>query len=120
MRHAAMAPGHPKLAGIAALGLTLLLAPPGVGAVIQGYEIIVTQASLAAGNTSSVLAHCPSGTKVLGGGFTIETPTDVKLFSSLPGDGQGNVSETTWEVFVQNTGTASRLVSAIAICAKAK
>jgi hypothetical protein len=61
--------------------------------------------------------ECPTGKKVLGGGFSIETPTDVRLFSSAPSDGSGNISDHAWNVHVMNAGTVARQTTAIAICA---
>jgi hypothetical protein len=61
--------------------------------------------------------ECPVGKKVLGGGFSIETPDDVKVFSSEPSDGLGNVIDHGWNVFVHNMGTVSRQTTVSAICA---
>jgi hypothetical protein len=57
---------------------------------------------------------------VLGGGFSIETPDDIKLFSAEPSDGHGNLSDVTWSVLVKNAGSQARQTTAIAICANVK
>ena len=52
------------------------------------------------------------------GGFSIETPTDVRVFSSLPSNGSGNLSDHAWNVLAQNAGTVGpRQTTSIAICA---
>jgi hypothetical protein len=60
----------------------------------------------------------PCGQKVLGGGFDIETPDEVKVFSSEPTDGHGNIIDNGWDVMVHNIDTQSRQTTAIAICAQ--
>jgi hypothetical protein len=59
---------------------------------------------------------CSSGKKVLGGGFDIETPSDVKIFGSEPSLG-GNFRDDLWTALVQNEGSVSRQVTVTAICA---
>ena len=99
-----------------ALGLQ---GPPGAPGTpgVSAYEIVSHKESVAAGATAQVHVDCPTGKKVLGGGFNTETPADVKLFSSEPTDGAGNVSDHSWNVMVQNSGTAARQTTATAICA---
>jgi hypothetical protein len=99
-----------------ALGLVGPQGPPGTPGV-SAYEIVSHKESVAAGATASVKAVCPTGKKVLGGGFNVETPTDVKVFASEPSDGAGNVNDHQWTVTVQNSGTAARQTTATAICA---
>ena len=101
---------------LVALGLVGPPGPPGTPGV-SGYQIVSNRDTVAAGATAQVNAECPTGKKVLGGGFSIETPTDVRLFTSQPGDGLGNISDRTWNVHVQNTGTVARQTTAMAICA---
>lgn len=90
--------------------------PPG-GTGVSGYEIVTHQEFLAAGSFANVHVDCPAGKKVLGGGFDIETPDDVKVFSSEPSDGQGNITDHGWNVFVHNAGTMTRQTTVSAICA---
>jgi hypothetical protein len=90
--------------------------PPGPSGV-SGYQIVVHQEFLAPGTFADVHVECPTGKKVLGGGFDIETPDDVKVFSSEPSDGQGNLIDHGWNVFVHNTGPFSRQTTVSAICA---
>jgi hypothetical protein len=83
---------------------------------VSGYEIVTHQEFLAPGTFANVHVECPAGKKVLGGGFDIETPDDVKVFSSEPSDGLGNIIDHGWNVFVHNTGTVSRQTTVSAIC----
>lgn len=96
------------------LGMAAMLA----GCGISGYQTVQNRVVVPGGTTQTVLVSCPAGKKVLGGGFSIETPDDVKVFSSDPGDGHGNLIDNGWEVMVKNTGTAGRQTTAVAICAQ--
>jgi hypothetical protein len=87
--------------------------PPG----LSGYEQKSHQVFLNPNEFAEVSVDCSAGKKVLGGGFDIETPTDVKVFSSEPAVG-GNLSDHSWSVLAQNTGTVGpRQVTVTAICA---
>ncbi len=87
---------------------------------ISGYEIVAHQEFLTPGTFANVHVECPSGKKVLGGGFDIETPADVKVFASEPSDGQGNFIDHGWTVTVQNLGTSVRQTTVSAVCAAAQ
>jgi hypothetical protein len=69
-----------------------------------------------AGAVTNVTVRCSAGKKVLGGGFDIETPDDVKVFASEPAL-NGNVIDNGWNVLVHNEGAVTRQVTATAICA---
>jgi len=69
---------------------------------------------------ANVTVECPTGMKILGGGFSIETPNDVKVFSSLPSDGKGNLVDHAWNVMVQNAGLDARQTTAVGICVLAE
>lgn len=84
---------------------------------ITGLVIVKHQDSLAPGSTFNVRVDCPSGKKVLGGGFDIETPADLRIFASEPSDGHGNVIDYGWNVMVQNAGASTRQATVTAICA---
>jgi hypothetical protein len=72
---------------------------------------------LPASGVANVNVTCSSGNKVLGGGFSIETPAFVKVFSSQPSDGLSNLSDHSWNVFAQNTDPINaRQVTVGAIC----
>ena len=90
------------------------------GCKISGHEVVQSRVVVAAGDVANVTVSCPAGKKVLGGGFNIETPDDVKIFASDPSDGQGNLISTGWHVMVHNTGTVARQTTAVAICAEAQ
>ena len=94
-----------------------LAALPG-GCAISGYQTVTNRVVVPSGSSQSVHVDCPAGKKVLGGGFNIETPDDIKVFTSEPSDGQGNLVDHSWDVFVHNAGTQARQVTAIAVCAK--
>ncbi len=88
---------------------------------ISGYQIVQNQVFVPPNTATNVNVDCPSGKKGLGGGFSIETPDDVKIFSSEPSDGQGNLVDHAWNIFVHNISTVNtRQATAIAICAVAK
>ena len=102
------------VAAICVIGMAGMLA----GCGISGYQTVMNKVVVPGGATQSVHVNCPAGKKVLGGGFNIETPDDVKVFSSDPSDGHGNLVDNGWDVMVHNTGTAGRQTTAIAICAQ--
>lgn len=103
-----------------ALGLVGPQGPPGPPGGVSGYQIVSHQVFLSSGTFANVHVECPTGKKVLGGGFDIETPTDVKVFSSEPSDGQGNLIDHGWNAFVQNAGSSARQTTVSAICASAQ
>ena len=84
---------------------------------ISGYQTVMNRVLVPGGKFQNVHVDCPSGKKVIGGGFNFETPDDIKIFSSDPSDGHGNLVDHSWDVFVHNAGTKDRQVTAIAICA---
>ncbi len=90
------------------------------GSGVSGYEIVAHQEFLPAGSVADVHVECPAGKKVLGGGFNVETPDDVKVYSSEPSDGRGNIIDHGWNVMVHNEGTVTRQATALAICAFAQ
>ena len=84
---------------------------------ITGHEIVENRVVVPAGAVAKVRAVCPSGKKVLGGGFDVEIPHDVRVYASDPGDSQGNIVNDGWRVMVRNEGTTARQATAIAVCA---
>lgn len=88
------------------------------GCAVTGYQTVTNRVVVPGGSYQSVHVDCPAGKKVLGGGFNIETPDDIKIFTSEPTDGHGNVVDHSWDVFVHNAGTQARQTTAIAICAQ--
>ena len=84
---------------------------------ISGHQVVQNKVVVPGGSVAQVHVECPSGKKVLGGGFDIETPDDVKVFTSEPTDGQGNLIDHGWNVMVRNAGVQGRQTTAIAICA---
>jgi hypothetical protein len=84
---------------------------------LAGLEIVAHKEILAPNAFINVHVECPPGKKVLGGGFDIETPDYVKVFSSEPSDGKGNAIDHGWNVSANNAGAASRQVTVSAVCA---
>jgi hypothetical protein len=90
------------------------------GCGLKGHEVVQNRVLVSPGAVVNVTVSCPTGKKVLGGGFSIETPDDVKVFESTPSDGHGNLISTGWNVMVKNSGTAARQTTAVAVCANAR
>ena len=90
------------------------------GCALTGHQIVQIRQLIPGGATQTVVVDCPAGKKVLGGGFSTETPDDIKLFASDPSDGRGNLSDTKWSVMVKNVGTSARQTTSVAICADAR
>lgn len=99
---------------VCVLGTTGML----TGCGVSGYQTVMNRVVVPGGATQSVHVTCPAGKKVLGGGFDIETPDEVKVYSSEPSDGHGNLIDNGWDVMVRNIDTQGRQTTAIAICAQ--
>ena len=89
------------------------------GCVATGHEIVQNRAVVPPGAVAKVRAVCPDGKKVLGGGFDLEIPEDLRVYASDPTDSQGNILNNGWRVMVRNEGRTARQAAAIAVCAKA-
>jgi hypothetical protein len=91
--------------------------PPG----FSGYQLARAQEFVAAGQHAEVTVLCPEGKRVLGGGFLVETPLDVKVGASAPWCTDavcgGNFVTDRWTVIVENTGAVTRQVNVAALCA---
>ena len=105
-------------ARLAAVVCVFFLAGMLAGCGVSGYQTMMNRVVVPGGATQSVHVKCPARKKVLGGGFNIETPDEVKIFTSEPSDGHGNLIDNGWDVMVHNTGTQGRQTTAIAICAE--
>ena len=102
------------LVALCVVALTGMLA----GCGVSGYQTVMNRVVVPGGATQSVHVNCPAGKKVLGGGFDIETPDEVKVYSSEPSDGHGNLIDNGWDVMVHNIDTQGRQTTAVAICAQ--
>lgn len=89
----------------------------GPKACLADYEIVTHKEAVSASSSVNVHVDCPTGKKVISGGFNLENPDLVKVYASEPSDGHGNIIETGWNVFVRNTDRAARQVTVTAICA---
>jgi hypothetical protein len=94
-------------------------APSGV----SGYQMVHNMECVGKGVHAHVVAECPTGKKVLGGGFLLEYPPDILLYLSGPLDPVSfNPSDHMWSVIVTVSANSPgcRQVSAFAICAFAE
>jgi len=91
-----------------------------IGPSPAGYEIVSHRVLVPASSIANVNVSCSSGNKVMGGGFSIETPTFVKVFGSEPSNGASTFSDHQWNVLAQNTDpNNARQVTVVAVCASA-
>jgi hypothetical protein len=91
-----------------------------IGSSPAGYEIVSRRVLVPASNIANVNVSCSGGNKVMGGGFSIETPTFVKVFASEPTNGASTFSDHQWNVLAQNTDpNNARQVTVVAVCASA-
>jgi hypothetical protein len=86
--------------------------PPG----ISGYQIITKDMPIAAATNGSVsvenFAQCPTGKRVISGGFSQNTVPGVNIESSYP----DNFEFVRWNVSARNTNPTPRTVTIYAIC----
>ncbi len=78
---------------------------------MSGYEIINTMGTLPTNGTVSVVAACPSGKRVLGGGYGVPSEADTAPLSRPEADNA-------WRVDFKSNG-GSGTASVYAICAAA-
>ncbi len=69
----------------------------------------LSQENANANNWTQIVATCPAGSVVTGGGWVIGTDTNITLYnSSKSGNG--------WQIYVDNAGGSTPLINAYAIC----
>ncbi len=69
----------------------------------------LSQQNANANTWTQIIAACPSGSVVTGGGWVIGTNTDISIYnSSKSGNG--------WQIYINNAGGATPLINAYAIC----
>lgn len=85
-------------------------APGAPGA--SGYQIVMTPETISDFNRHTVVASCPAGKKVLGGGYHNANSHGLDVISNTP-DWQGSL----WAVEVQKTVAINITVHVYAICA---
>lgn len=80
---------------------------------VSGIETVRKTESVAAGTASAVSLPCPSGRRVMGGGYELPTAVspDVHVVSSTSPSPDG------WQVTIRNDSTASVAVEVTANCA---
>lgn len=105
--------------GLVSLALATALSVAISGCAVTGHEIVQNRVVVPPGAVAKVRAVCPGGKKVLGGGFDLEIPEDLRVYASDPGDSQGNTVNDNWRVMVRNEGKTARQATAIAVCASA-
>jgi hypothetical protein len=86
------------------------------------HEIVVFGFDVVSGNTGVVEALCPTGKKVLGGGFQIGggiliEGADVAVYESSPRVTSGDVGATGWRLVAANRTADTRRFDVYAICA---
>ncbi len=69
----------------------------------------LTQENIGANTQTNIVAPCPAGTVVTGGGWVIGSDNVVNIYNSSK-DGNG------WGIYVNNTGGGTPLINAYAIC----
>jgi hypothetical protein len=79
---------------------------------ISGYEIVTSSVTVDPETVQDLTVSCPSGKKVLGGGFS--TDDDVIVFRNHPRD------STAWETWVLNPTTQAEGLTVTVICAMAQ
>lgn len=84
---------------------------PSGPAGVSGYEIINTHGNLPVNGTTSVVASCSSGKRVLGGGYVVPSEADTAPLSRPEADNA-------WRVDFKSNG-GSGTASVYAICATA-
>ena len=99
-------------------GTTLAAANPKA----SSHEIVVFGFDVVSGNTGIVEALCPSGKKVLGGGFQIGggvmiEGADVAVYESSPRVTTGGTGATGWRLVAANRTADTRRFDVYAICA---
>lgn len=85
---------------------------PTGSAFISGYEVVTVEVQNDFGNMGEiVVAHCPAGKKVIGGGYKLD-PMVGRVQRNNPDDGNDG-----WYVWIDNLGGNTPIVGAYAICA---
>jgi hypothetical protein len=79
---------------------------------VSGYQIVVSPETISDSNRHTVVATCPAGKKVLGGGYINANSHGLDVISNGP-DWQGSL----WAVEVQKTVAIDITVHVYAICA---
>ena len=86
---------------------------------ISGHQVVQKRIVVAGGAMAQVHVECPSGKKVLGGGFSVETSDNMNVSDSTPSYA-GNLIDHGWTVTVRNADTQERQTTVVAICADAQ
>jgi hypothetical protein len=112
------APGAPGSAGLT--GAKGDAGPKGEGGPsgISGYQVVegnVAEGTKSGFNLSTSVAECPSGKKLLGGGFRTLTGANTTIF--VADDGPSETHANTWEVLLTNSTVSAYSQRAFAICA---
>ena len=84
----------------------------GTAAITEAYSEHVT---VPAGGFAFAQATCPAGTRVVGGGYTVEDVAGAKL-APTSGYPVGNASQSAWYVTMQNLGDEDEAFWVIGFC----
>jgi hypothetical protein len=84
------------------------------GSSVSGYELVFTKILIGSGDQGSVVAVCPTGKKVIGGGFVLSVPNWMSIKTSAPTEGGAG-----WfaNAEVSSDATGDGGLTAHAICA---
>ena len=99
------------------LALTLATGSNG-GTSIVGHEVVRNIQAIDPGAETVVTVTCPSGKKVLGGGYA-PLHTGLEVFSSSPPDDGSHIANG-WAAHMRNPETRTKLGAVYAICANAQ
>jgi hypothetical protein len=69
----------------------------------------MSQSEIEASDVTQLVAGCPAGSVVTGGGFVIGANHPVEIY-------HGSKSDNGWQIYVNNTGTETPLVNVYAVC----
>lgn len=103
----------------AAAGLFVLTVISGCSG-LANYEKVVATRDASPGAFTVITAACPTGKKVLGGGFHGIGDDTLRVSQQFPQEGSdanGN-PVLSWQVGVTNQGASPRQVTAYALCAR--
>jgi len=99
----------------------MMVALPVCGAQAQsfgvaGYEQVTVTQSIPIFAPTTLVAVCPAGKQVVGGGFSLQDPDDVEILASFPGNAAGALATDRWNVTVRNRSDLIHTVRVTANC----
>jgi hypothetical protein len=90
-------------------------------AAVTGWQVVYVEGTFAPGEQKVVIAKCPPGKRVLGGGyFPKDFQSELDILGSWPSDATGSgitADGSSWALYARHTGTNSPSIVVYAICA---